>query len=81
MVQYSLQSSKNGIIERMSNRWLRDFKKMMWNVGEKVTFDNSDNTQTEIRTIAGYHQGQRIWKYKTYHPRYGIVDEGQIVEN
>jgi len=81
MVQYKLYSSKNGRIEKMNNRWLRDFKKIMWNEGEKVTFDNSDNTQTEIQTFAGYHQGQRIWKYKTYHPRYGIVDEGQIVEN
>lgn len=80
MVKYSLHSEKTGKNVPMSNRWLRDFKQIMWNEGQKVIFDNGDTTTT-IETFPGRYQGQRVWRYFVHHLRYGEVDYGRVVEN
>lgn len=77
IIMYYLQSEKSGKIVPMNNRWIRDFKKIMWNEGEKVVFDN-DNTKTTIKTLAGNYQGQRIWKYWIDDLQYNEIDYGII---
>jgi len=69
--------SKNGLRVPMNLDWYEQFEKIKWNENESAKF-NDESGFTEIRTIAGKYQGQRIWTY--IHLSGEMKDKGVIVE-
>lgn len=69
--------SKNGLKVPMNISWYEEFERIKWNENETIYF-HDDSGKTEITTIPGKIQGQRLWVYKRYSGQ--IIDKGIVIE-
>lgn len=69
--------SKSGYKIPMCLHWYNDFEKIKWNENESIQF-HDDSGKTEITTLPGKMQGQRLWVYARYSGN--IIDKGIISE-